>query len=328
MDVFPARALIEISETEGRQQPRTPNDWYWYSDGDYGGAIPFNINVLYRGQNRRYTPMLPSIARGLVSSTGNMSEMPPRDQALVVLRLAQSWWFKRQLDFHPIARHAQEQRLRLNGLALAQHYGIPTGYLDLSDNFDVSAFFATCRETDSGWAPVDDGVGVMYRIDMQDVKDRLDWLVPLGPQSLPRPEEQKGWVCELPIVHSFDGWPVVKVILFEHDPSVGEHFLKIFDGGQALFPPDPLAETAKEIRSCGEIPKELIENALEDLHRDPLGPTLDQFSLIKSEIKKIISVAEDRILLTDDMLKPFIDDMEWRKKRLSDVVARVRLVRG
>ncbi len=170
-----------------------------------------------------------------------------------------------------LATH-KSRDFRLNGLALAQHYGIPTGYLDLSDNFDVSAFFATCRETDLGWAPVDDGVGVMYRIDMQDVKDRLDWLVPLGPQSLPRPEEQKGWVCELPIVHSFDGWPVVKVILFEHDPSVGEHFLKIFDGGQALFPPDPLAETAKEIRSCGEIPKELIENALEDLHRDPLGP--------------------------------------------------------
>lgn len=56
MPRVPAKALIDISKTEGSEQPRTEDGWYWYVDEDEGGAIPFNINVLYRGQNRRFLP--------------------------------------------------------------------------------------------------------------------------------------------------------------------------------------------------------------------------------------------------------------------------------
>src|SRR5258708_2460271 len=110
MQIFPAEALLDISRTEGARQPRTENDWYWYSDGDYLGAIPLNITFLYRGQNQRVSPMLPSIARGLNSHTGKMFEMPSIDQAKLVLRLAQFWWFKKELDYHPVTAHAEQQR--------------------------------------------------------------------------------------------------------------------------------------------------------------------------------------------------------------------------
>lgn len=327
MDIFPARALIDLSQTEGIKQQRTPDDWYWHLDGNYRGATLFNINLLYRGQNKRYTPMLPSKARGLISNTGIMSKMPPSDQAQIILRLAQSWWFARQLDYHPITIHAEEQKVKIDRIALAQHYGIPTGYLDLTDSFDISAFFATCFEDESGWAPVKDGVGAIYRVEIKKIKNSFEWLAPLGPQSLPRPEEQNGWVGELPMTHSFDGWPFVSLILFNQDPAIGEHFLEMFNGGKGLFPPDPLADVADKILKCGEIPEELIDGALDSFHEDKFGPTKGQFSSIKLELSKIIKTCDYRRILTEEDIEPFINDMEWRKKRLSDIVANCRPVR-
>lgn len=326
MEVFPGKALIDLSKSEGNAQQRTPEGWYWYVDGDRGGAVPFNIRVLYRGQNKRFIPMLPSIARGLESNTGKMSEMPASDQANVILRLAQSWWFARELDHHPITQHADLQRIKFDRLALAQHYGIPTGYLDLTDSFDVAAFFATCEAADKGWKPVEDGVGIIYRLDINRIKNPFDILQPLGPQSLPRPEEQKAWVCELPMVHSFDGWPVVSAILFQQDSSIGEHFMKIFDGGKVLFPSDVLSNVAEEILNSTEIPKELVEAAFESFVEDPFGPKRHQWVEISREIKSQVTLAEYRRILTEDWLSPYMDDFEWRRKRLSDVVASCRPV--
>lgn len=297
-------------------------------DGDYGGAIPLNISTLYRGQNKQTRIMLPSIARGLSLDTGKMFDMPPSDQAQIVLRLAQSWWFARELDNHPITAHAEQQRLRLDRLALAQHYGIPTGYLDLTDNFDVAAFFATCRETETGWQPAEEeGVGIVYRVELNRVKDLFELFKPLGPQPLPSPEEQKAWVVELPLIHSFDGWPVVSKLLFQQDKSVGQHFLEIFEGGKILFPPDPLANVAQEILKCREIPEELTEGALASLASDQFGTKPDQFSAVRQSLSNLTGLIDYRRLLHDQDVAPFLEDFEWRKRRLSDVKANVRPVR-
>lgn len=325
MSLIPASALIEISETEGAQQPRTENAWYWYIDGDESGAIPFNINTLYRGQNQRYLPFRPAIARGLASDTGKMCDMLPVDQAQLVLRVAQSWWFARELDHHPITSHAKAQRVKLDRIALAQHYGVPTGYLDLTDNFDIAAFFATCKPADGGWKPMESGKGIIYRLDLRDPRGPFDWIQPLGPQPLPRPSEQKAWVAEIPLHHSFDGWPMVFAIEFEHDRAVGEHFLEIFGGGEILFPPDPLDTIASEICDSKQIPFELVENVLKQFsEQDKFGPRADQFSAIRKEIQALAELIDYRRLLHDTQLAPFLADFEWRKLRLSDIKAHTR----
>jgi hypothetical protein len=328
MKVFPAQALLDFSRMEEAQQPRTEYDWKWHSDGDYGGARPFNISFLYRGQNQRAHPMLPSIARGLSSYTGKVFEMPSADQAKLVLRLAQSWWFAREVDHHPIAAHAEQQRVRLDRLALAQHYGIQTGYLDLTDNFDVSAFFATCRETDIGWEPVTSNVGVIYRVNLEQAKSQLELFKPLGPQPLPRPAEQRAWVVELPLINSFDDWPAVSTIQFEEDKSIGEHFLKMFEGGKLLFPPDPLTNVAKEILQSGEIPRELVEGAIDSFAGDELGIKSDQIPALKQSISTLAHLIDYRRILQDRDVAPFLEDFEWRKKRLADVKAGLIVVRA
>jgi hypothetical protein len=326
MQTFSANALLELSRTEGAKQPRTGNEWHWYADGDHGGAIPSDVSFLYRGQNRAVHPMVPSIARHLNSNDGDMSKMFREDQAKVVLRLAQSWWFDKELEHHPITAHAEQQGLKLNRIALAQHYGIPTGYLDITHNFDVAAFFATCRATKTGWEPVTEGVGIVYRVDLDRARDRLAFR-PLGPQPLPRPDEQAAWVVELPITHSFDDWPEVSIIQFEQQASVGKYFIEMFRGGELLFPPDPLASVAQEILEGGEIPRELVEEALTSFASDQFGIKPDQLPAIRQSISSLIHLIDYRRLLKDRDIAPFMEDFEWRKQRLSDVKARVILVR-
>src|SRR6476620_3829926 len=163
--IHDAEALLGISHQFENHRIRREEFWYGYSDGDSWGAIPF-VDSLFRGQNRPYETMLPSIARGLeIKTDGQLWQQSPLSQAKIILRLAQSWWFSRELDYHPIKAHATEQKLKLDPIALAQHYGIPTGYLDLSDDFNVAAFFASCRPsaTSEGevWEPVEEGVGVI-----------------------------------------------------------------------------------------------------------------------------------------------------------------------
>ncbi|VWC65700.1 hypothetical protein BLA18112_01527 [Burkholderia lata] len=328
MQIAPASALLDISRNYIDHRSRREDSWYWYSDEGKGGAIPFAVSTLYRGQNTRYTPMLSSITRGLQSSDiVKIFDSSISDQAKLVLRLAQSWWFGRELTRHPISHHAASQNLDLNEIALAQHYGIPTGYLDLTDDFNVGAFFATCRESPDGWQPVDSGVGVIYRVSLRKIENPFDDYIPLGPQKLPRPSEQCAWVVELPFCHGFEGWPGVEMLPFHHDHRVGQHFLEMFEGGKRLFPPDPLADVAEEILACGEIPVDFVEAALKSFTNDPCGILPNDLPTVRKEISTLISQIGYRQLLTDQHVAPLLADQEWVEKMLGIVKARAIAVR-
>ncbi len=328
LPIFAASALLDISADYQDHRAQREQVRYGYSDGDYWGAIPF-VSDIFRGQNQRYLPMLPSIMRGLeVNNSGALWESPLGDQTKIILRLAQSWWFGRELDYHPITSHAESQKLKLDRIALAQHYGIPTGYLDLTDDFNVGAFFATCREVRGSWEPVAEGVGIIYRVQLKDLRNPFGRYEPLGPQLLPRPSEQCAWVTELPITHSFDGWPDVMVMQFNQDKSVGEHFLRKFDGGKTLFPFDPLADVAAEIIGCREIPTILVERAIDSFATDPLGVRPDQVVTIRRQLSQSITMIDYRRLLTEERVSALRSDFEWRKKMLAEVKVRWRMVRA
>ncbi|MGN7100333.1 FRG domain-containing protein [Ralstonia holmesii] len=329
MRTVPATVLLEISKNYADHRARREDSWYWYKEGETVGALPFTISTLYRGQHTRYTPLLTSIARGLQSNDiGEMFRSPIADQAKIVFRLAQAWRFSRELRRHPIAVHAANLRLDLDEIALAQHYGIPTGYLDLTDDFNVAAFFATCRETENGWAPVDAGEGIVYRVHLDKLDAPFDSYIPLGPQQLPRPSEQSAWVTELSFYPSFEVQPGVEMLQFQHDRHVGQHFLEMYAGGELLFPPDPLAEVAAEILACGEIPIDLVEAALDSFASDPYGILSKDLPALRKEISTLATqVSSDRRLLTDQAIQSLLNDEDWSKKMLGTMKARAVAVR-
>ena len=88
------------------------------------------------------------------------------------------------------------ERLSVDKIALAQHYELDTGYLDLSHDFDVAAFFATCYRRGAEWQPQIDGIGIAYRIELSRIPHGpLKFAQAVGLQPLPRPEQQRAWVA-------------------------------------------------------------------------------------------------------------------------------------
>jgi len=328
MHVVPASVLLDMSRDHSGHRERRDNSWYGYSEGNTWGAFPFAVSYLYRGQTAHHFPLLPSIVRGLdTSDIAQLWRGTVRDQAKIVLRLAQSWWFAKELTHHPISAHAKDQQLPLNALGLAQHYGIPTGYLDLTDDFNVSAFFATCRPTAHGWEPMDSGTGVIYRVGLRTLDNPFDYYAPLGPQRLPRPTEQCAWVAELPLCHSFDGWPGVSKLQFHHDRRIAEHFMAMFEGGEQLFPADPLADVADEILACRELPVDIADAALESFASDAHGVRMDQVESVRRAIAELVTLTGYRRLLNAEQISPLLEDPQWRSRMLADVTVNWRAVR-
>lgn len=323
MRIVPASMLLDISRGLAGHRQRREESWFGYTEGSTWGAIPFAVSKLFRGQTTRHVPLLPSISRGLESlGIRQLWKAPTPDQAQVILRLAQSWWFSKELTHHPISSHARKLHIDLDPIGLAQHYEIPTGYLDLTDDFNVSGFFATCRSVNGRWEPVDAGTGVVYRVDLDTDASLLKEYKPLGPQLLPRPSEQCAWVVELPLFHSFEGWPGVSMLQFEHERSVGEYFLDLFAGGERLFPPDPLADVSAEILTCGELPTDLLEAAIESFANDPHGLKSDQIQSVRAEVSKLVTLTDYRRLLTPEHVASLELNPDWCNRMLTDVMVK------
>ena len=188
-------------------------------------------------------------------------------------------------------------------MAVAQHYGLPTGYIDLSQSFDVASFFACCRynKQSKKWEAVTEGEGIIY------VLDRRKFPPGIGPKAIclqpfPRPSEQWGWVHEVTLGEDFDSLPHVRKFIFKHDFNESKEILEKFQYGNILFPFDPLAKLADRIMESKSIPSSIARNVINDLLADPQG-------LPGISPERILSmIAEAKAITFTDALLTIIDN--------------------
>jgi hypothetical protein len=268
---------------------------------------------LYRGQNRHFDPCWPSICRDLSENTYLLSELAPSDQVRILRGLALNNWFRDELAKHPMIRWTRDQRIILDVAAIAQHYGIPTGYFDASESFEVSAFFATCRfvSASSSWEPVTDGEGVMYRLQLDAVEERA---TAICYQPFPRPSQQWAWTVELRLGEDFLQAPMLQGFTFEHDAKVGEKFLQRFGGGTNLLPPDPTARLAKAMCLAQEIPIGNIEEAEAQLAEDASGISAVEVKELRALMQEQLGISlcqRSAVAFTQDELEVAEDG--WSK---------------
>jgi len=120
---------------------------------------------LYRGQTKRYSPCLPSISRPVKKPSRRLAELP-RDEALGVLaNLIRADWYCSELHKHPIFAWAESQHVHIPQTEFAQHYGVPTGLMDVTESLEVALYFATHEFKDAVPHACADGTGIFYRID-------------------------------------------------------------------------------------------------------------------------------------------------------------------
>lgn len=291
-----ASFLIELSA----KQPPLRDQLRWIrvhtDDGKEFAIVPAKVQpFLYRGQNRRYAPCWPSICRDFSSDAARVHELCPSDQLLFIKRLAQGRWFEQCLDSHPTVQWASQDKLRINRTAIAQHYGIPTGYVDLTESFDVAAFFATCYfdRASKSWRPCETGDGVLYVLNWMQLPPepkRVRWI---GLHPLPRPAEQWGWTCELFLGEDFEQAPSLQGLRFSHSSKAGAHFLHKFADGALLFPSDPLARVADRINHSSCLPLWALSDTIADLIEDEWGLPNSTEQELFEEIESKLGITVD-----------------------------------
>lgn len=122
-------------------------------------ASPTPFQPLYRGQSSYYERCLPSLYRRKWSDSQKLE------------RLVQIEDFKTILNDNPEIKDEIEGGLAVNYIGLAQHYGIETNVIDLTNSFGVAAFFATSDY---------DSLTQTYRPVMEIVRKGVIYFMPTG----------------------------------------------------------------------------------------------------------------------------------------------------
>ncbi len=256
--------------------------------------VPVNpVEILFRGQHTRYQPCVSSICRGIQTRQLKLSELEARKQNQIFLSLVRSEWFCRTIEQHPIFKWATAQRVFIDKMALAQHYGIPTGFLDLTQDIYVAAFFACCHFKNNKWHPMEEGEGVMYLIPANELKKHPEFrrpIVAISHQPFPRPTEQWGWTFETFLGDDFESFPYVKTLRFKHNIASSNKLLNRYNGGNDLFLPDPLADIAHDINESVILPRQIVISFLKNLSDDHQGIVVDDIEKKLEEISLIENV--------------------------------------
>lgn len=216
---------------------------------------------LYRGQTEIHIPCYPKIYRGFPLAK-RPRELSVKYRTKFLASQIKTLWFISLLQKHPAVHYARKLGIHMDPIAIAQHYGIVTNYLDLTQSIKVAAFFACCEYKDNVWQPKTTGKGVMYRFRPSASLEVLKNIKLVGQVTFPRPGKQKAWCFPLCLGVDFEKMPHIEKFSFSQTLEGSAHYLEMFDLGKALFLEDPAAELANSVLNSKKVPKNFVIQAL------------------------------------------------------------------
>lgn len=302
--------IIEMEQATMGRQPGGATRWSMVTDDKTGkGKLVRNVISLplYRGQNKHFDLSFPSICRNFHRNASRVADLHPIDYARLFKALVLNRWFRVEVAKHPMMMWTRSQNITVDPIAIAQHYGIPTAHVDLSESFAVAAFFATCKfvEKTGSWEPMTRGEGVIYCVQFTAMDARIS---PICYQPFPRPSLQWAWTAELRLGENFLHAPMLRALHFKHFRRIGEEMLKRFDGGLKLLPPDPSARLASEMCASSEVPRIHVEEVESWLANDPNGLSIEQAGAVRRSLAVSSTV---QIAYTKEELSKA--DSDWRR---------------
>lgn len=222
----------------------------------------------YRGQTHEYEVCLSSLDR-------------ITDDHKLFATLCRSTYFKQALAYHPVITQLKNLGLHLdervaplplciNLEGIAQHYGLPTEYLDITSNFSVASFFATqCwNNKTKAFEPkrMLSAPGIIYKlcptllIDPTADADQIPY-IPVGWQPFPRPEEQRANAIRLKPGEDFATSMQVEKYYFQHSYCQSKRIYEEFEGGDKLMPADDLVDFADSLQTRTNFPQSTLDHA-------------------------------------------------------------------
>ena len=287
----------------------------------HGTIIEQSMNrSFFRGENRIFSRSIPSLLRAIKKRNYLTMEEIELYRLVSDMRIAE---FKALLDKF---RHVQTWN---HGTvlyeSLAQHYGLETNWLDITNDFKVALFFASCYFDGKEWRPLtrarteensNTQYGVLFHVpskiasramgfattlheDFLDGKPRPflnneNVIYPIGFQPFMRCSMQSGYGIymrkELPLQED----PSFEKLVFHHSESLSEKVFEAMDGGKKIYPHEGLLKAdflIEQIRNLTSFSEDSFEYALKRNHyykvseRSKCLKDLLSFRIDGSEIK-------------------------------------------
>lgn len=221
--------------------------------------VSYPYFFLFRGQNKEYSPCLPSLFR------------QDLDKVALFIEKMRRHTFKQLLDTHPIVNGFFKARgYKIDYEGLAQHYGLKTSVLDFTSDIDVALFFATCKydsTTDTYQSYNDEKThhAILYLInpflnndissanDLQKIfENRISCI---GLQPFARPGAQKGFAY-----HSMKDSEALKATMYHIHFTSNESrkYLAKYLSGRSLWIHDELVPKTKLIQTLTNFTRDIF----------------------------------------------------------------------
>lgn len=215
----------------------------------------------YRGQSRFYDQCQPSLFRR--NAQGKMpSEV---DIAYNRIKICE---FELLVATHPVFCELSHN-ISVNPVALAQHYGLTTEYLDITNSKWVAAFFASTKydyDIDT-YHPVGrdygDGYGVMYISKPYENGDAKDEFfaknIVIGYQYFERPTKQSSFGYKMQSGENYNDSPYFERVFFRHDLVASQIVFDMSYKQRRFIPKDSLSRLARQIAESNEVTRRAVE---------------------------------------------------------------------
>ena len=275
----------------------------------------------YRGQSSFYEQCQPSLFRR--NAKGKMpSEV---DIAYNRIKICE---FELLLATHPVFCELSHN-ISVNPVALAQHYGLTTEYLDITNSKWVAAFFASTRydyDTDT-YHPVGrdygDGYGVMYISKSSENGDAMDEFfsknVVIGYQYFERPTKQSSFGYKMLSGENFNESPYFERVFFRHDLAASQIVFDMSYKQRRFIPRDSLSRLARQIAESNEVTRRALERCIQMCYRDKDMTYLENVCAAKE-----VTIREDNRPVAEFSQEELVKDWEeWNKFGRADLKSRI-----
>ena len=198
----------------------------------------------FRGENDFHEVCKPSLFRGLSANR-------------ILIEQLKTCEFILLLESHPIVRDFLNSGYDIEPVGMAQHYGLKTNILDLTNNKWVAAFFACTKTNSTGAYELLDGsyenkMGILYSLDIEPESFGKDIIV-VGAQPFERPTRQNSFAISLSEDDNFNDRKGLGIIPFKHDKESESILFDMFYRSKKLFPDDMLVDVVSQINDINEI---------------------------------------------------------------------------
>ena len=267
----------------------------------------------FRGENRIYDKSGTTLSRKLERYTSDNEKLLYR--LIADMRIAEFDLFIQKFDR---TKCWAENDLTVLTDPLAQHYGLETDWLDITNDFNVALFFATCfwSSSDKKWYPLTkeqtekdekSKFGVLFhapywRINMEQMLQLTQAgsdegiILPIGYQPFMRCHSQYGYG-----IHMRHSTPLQNNLSFEklhfrHSEKLSRSVFDLMDGWKKIYPQeglDEFADVIEEISSATEFSETAFMMALQ---KNEMASLADKY---KAELEKF-SIGSRQVRICGD----------------------------